>query len=82
MVRRHEISDEQWNIIKDHLPGKEGDPGATAKDNRLFINAIFWIAKTGVLGVICRNGSARGTACFRDSIAGARMACSPKSWIC
>ncbi len=47
MLRRHEISDEQWNIIKDHLPGKEGDPGATAKDNRLFINAIFWIAKTG-----------------------------------
>ena len=26
MLRRHEISDEQWNIIKDHLPGKEGYP--------------------------------------------------------
>jgi transposase len=47
MLRRHEINDVQWNAIKDHLPGKEGDPGATAKDNRLFINAIFWIAKTG-----------------------------------
>jgi transposase len=47
MLRRHEISDMQWKEIKDHLPGKEGDPGATAKDNRLFINAIFWIAKTG-----------------------------------
>lgn len=47
MLRRHEISDEQWDAIKDLVPGKEGDPGATAKDNRLFINAIMWIAKTG-----------------------------------
>lgn len=47
MLRRHEISNEQWNAIKDHLPGKKGDPGATAKDNRLFIDAVFWIAKTG-----------------------------------
>lgn len=46
-MRRHEITDAQWEAIKDHLPGKEGDRGVTAKDNRLFINAIFWIAKTG-----------------------------------
>jgi transposase len=48
MLHRHEISDDQWNAIKDMLPGKESDPGVTAKDNRLFINAILWIAKTGV----------------------------------
>jgi transposase len=47
MLRRHEITDEQWNAIRDFLPGKEGDPGATAKDNRLFVNAVVWIAKTG-----------------------------------
>ncbi len=47
MLRRHEITDEQWDAIKDLLPGQEGDPGVTAKDNRLFINAIMWIAKTG-----------------------------------
>jgi transposase len=46
-MRRHEISDAQWNAIKDLLPGQEGDPGVTAKDNRLFINAVMWIAKTG-----------------------------------
>jgi len=46
-MRRHEISDRNWDAIKDLLPGKEGDPGATAKDNRLFINAVLWIAKTG-----------------------------------
>ena len=47
MLRRHEISDEQWDAIQQLLPGQEGDPGATAKDNRLFVNAIMWIAKTG-----------------------------------
>lgn len=48
MPRRHELTDEQWNAIEDLLPGKEGDPGVTAKDNRLFVNAIFFVAKTGI----------------------------------
>lgn len=47
MLRRHEISDERWKAIEHLLPGQEGDPGATAKDNRLFVNAVLWIAKTG-----------------------------------
>lgn len=47
MSPRHTISDEQWDAIKDFMPGKEGDPGASGKDNRLFINAVMWIAKTG-----------------------------------
>ncbi len=44
---RHAISDEGWERIEALLPGKPGDPGATARDNRLFINAVLWIAKTG-----------------------------------
>jgi transposase len=48
MLRRHEITDEEWEAIKDLLPGKEGDPGVTAQDNRLFVNAIRFIAKTGI----------------------------------
>ena len=46
-MRRHEIPDDQWERIKDLLPGKASDPGVTANDNRLFVNAILWIAKTG-----------------------------------
>ena len=45
--RRYEITDEQWSRIEHLLPGKEGDPGRTAQDNRLFINAVLWIARTG-----------------------------------
>jgi len=47
MLRRHAISDERWERIKDRLPGKEGDRGVTARDNRLFIDAVLWIGKTG-----------------------------------
>ena len=46
-MRRHEIKDEDWERIKDLLPGQAGDPGVTAKDNRLFVNAVLWIGKTG-----------------------------------
>jgi len=41
------ISDELWTAVAPILPGKEGDPGCTGRDNRLFLEAVFWIAKTG-----------------------------------
>lgn len=47
MPHRHEITDHQWRAITPLLPGKEGDVGATAKDNRLFINALVWLMRTG-----------------------------------
>lgn len=48
MSERHTLTDSQWNQIRDLLPGKPGDPGRTAVDNRLFVNAILFIAKTGI----------------------------------
>jgi transposase len=47
MPHRHAISDDDWERIKDLLPGKATDPGVTARDNRLFIDAVLWMAKTG-----------------------------------
>ena len=47
-MRRHEISDECWDRIKDMLPGRPGQQGWIAQDNRLFINAVLYILKTGV----------------------------------
>lgn len=47
MQRRHILRDDQWDRIKDVLPGKEGDPGRTCADNRRFIEAVMWIGKTG-----------------------------------
>ncbi len=48
MGRRHELTDQQWESIKDLLPGKVGDPGRTAANNRLFVNAILFVLKTGI----------------------------------
>ena len=47
MKRRYEISDCHWEKIKDLLPGKEGDVGCTARDNRQFINGVLWILRSG-----------------------------------
>ena len=44
---RKRLRDEQWERIKDLLPGKVTDSGVTAKDNRLFLEAVLWIARTG-----------------------------------
>src|SRR6202008_2054957 len=44
---RHRLTDEQWSRIEDLVPGKPGDPGRSGKDNRLFVDAIVWMARTG-----------------------------------
>lgn len=48
MRHRHELSDAQWRRIEPLLPGKAGDPGRTAGDNRLFVNAAVYVLKTGI----------------------------------
>jgi transposase len=47
MHHRHAISDADWERIRDLLPGRPGQPGWVAADNRLFLDAVLWIAKTG-----------------------------------
>ena len=41
-MRRHALRDDQWERIKDFLPGREGSVGVTAKDNRRFVEAVMW----------------------------------------
>ena len=41
------LRDDQWERIKDHLPGKATDRGVTARDNRRFLEAVLWINRTG-----------------------------------
>lgn len=46
-MARRELRTDQWNHIKAFLPGKKRDPGRTGRDNRLFVDAVLWIARTG-----------------------------------
>jgi transposase len=45
--RRHDISDRVWKLLEPHLAGGAGSVGRPASDNRLFINAVFWILRSG-----------------------------------
>jgi Transposase and inactivated derivatives len=44
---RHDISDGVWELIKPHTIGNKGSWGGNAHDTRKFINAVFWILRTG-----------------------------------
>ena len=46
-MARLNLRDDQWDRIAHLLPGKPGDRGRTATDNRLFVEAVLWIARSG-----------------------------------
>ena len=47
-MRRYALRDDQWDRIKDFLPGREGHVGGTAADNRLFVDAVLFRCRAGV----------------------------------
>ena len=47
MRPRHAISDDDWGRIEGLLPGRPGSAGRNARDNRLFVDAVLWVGKTG-----------------------------------
>lgn len=47
-TRRYGLRDDQWERIKDLLPGREGHVGGTAKDNRLFVEAVLYRYRAGI----------------------------------
>jgi transposase len=47
MAKRYELTSAQWGRIALLLPGKAGDPGRTAADNRLFVNGVLWVLRSG-----------------------------------
>ena len=46
-MRRFELADEQWQRVEGLLPGQPGSPGRSADNNRLFLDAVLWIVRTG-----------------------------------
>ncbi len=44
---RFVISDRSWGLIEPLVPGTERDPGVTAKDTRLFLEAVLWRVRVG-----------------------------------
>lgn len=46
--RRYALREDQWERLKNLLPGREGHVGGTAKDNRLFVEAVLYRYRAGI----------------------------------
>ena len=46
-MNRFVLNDTRWERVAPLLPGKIGDPGRSAADNRRFLEAVLWIARVG-----------------------------------
>lgn len=48
MTRRYALRDDQWERLKDLLPGQAAHAGVTARDNRLFVDAVLYRYRAGI----------------------------------
>lgn len=46
-VKQYELNEAQWARIAPLLPGKIGDPGRSGADNRLFVDGVLWVLRSG-----------------------------------
>src|ERR1700756_1081918 len=46
-MERYVLTDAQWAKMEPHCLGKKSDPGRSGENNRLFLEAVLWIARTG-----------------------------------
>jgi len=47
-TRRYALRDDQWERIEKLLPGRIDTVGVTAKDNRLFVEAVLYRYRAGI----------------------------------
>jgi len=47
-LARYALTDAQWDKIADGLPGRAGSAGVTARDNRLFVDAVLYKFRAGI----------------------------------
>ena len=46
-MKRHELTDEQWELVEPLIPRRSARTGRPPKDRRQMLNGIFWILGTG-----------------------------------
>ena len=62
---RSALSDAVWDRVAPHLPGKPGDPGRSATDNRVFMEAVLWMVRAGAPWRDLPNGFGPWSSVFR-----------------
>ena len=46
-MERFVLTDAQWAKMEPQCLGKRTDPGRSGRDNRLFVEAVLWVVRTG-----------------------------------
>lgn len=46
-MHRHELNDEQWELVKPHIRKSKAKTGRKPKDPRVMLNGVLWILRTG-----------------------------------
>lgn len=46
-MRRHELTDEQWELVRTYIKPRGGKTGRPPQDPRVMLNGILWILHTG-----------------------------------
>src|ERR1700752_2651256 len=64
---RFVLTDAQWEKMEPLCLGKPGDPGRSGEDNRRFVEAVLWIARTGSPWRDLPPSLGHWTACSRGS---------------
>jgi transposase len=77
-MRRFGLRDDQWERIKHLLPGREGSVGATAADNRLFVEAVLYRYRTGMPWRDLPERFGDGTKATCDSAIGPKAVCGSR----
>lgn len=62
---RSVLNDAQWERVAPLLFGKVGDPGRSGEDNRRFLEAVLWIARTGSPGRDLHAGFGKWNSVFK-----------------
>jgi hypothetical protein len=75
-MRHYSLRDDQWDRIRDFLPGREGHVGSTAETNRLFAEA----GDDRVMSSLVGASSLFGRVCWQRLSATERGAMCTSAW--
>ncbi len=47
MVARHEVTDEEWELVDEYVTRPPAQTGRPRRDARLMLNSVMWVLRTG-----------------------------------
>jgi transposase len=78
------LRDDQWERMARHVIGDERTRGSSGRNNRMFVEAVLWIVRTGSPWRDLPDVFGHGTASFAGSADGAPKAygtASSRPWL-